>query len=172
MISNYKFQEDITDALLEQFERNGIRTEETENGGYTLSKGGGTVFFGKKENAESGCVFQTFAKSPIPFSGSMSLAKEIDGIIRRIGGTNSDILEGILPPNKRRLMRMLSALHVICMFTAFGILGYSYLIHGDSKHVFEGTEYGTTISMVVGLGAAIGLFGALGIFLSHKKEKT
>ena len=80
MITNHKFQEDITKALLEEFERNGINAVKSDDGGHTLSKGGGTVFFGMKENAENGYVYQTFAKSPIPFSSSMALAKEIDRI--------------------------------------------------------------------------------------------
>jgi len=171
MIANYKFEEDITGPLFDELERNGIKVEQTGDG-YTFSKGKGSVAFGKKENAESGFVYLTFASSPLPFSASMALSKEIDRIVKRIGGTNSDLLEGVIPPRKRKIVRALYSLHLFCMLGGFSLGAISYFKYGEAGHIFSTQPYGPIIGLALGLGALIGIFGAQGIVISHKNKKS
>lgn len=171
MIANYKFEQDITGPLFDELERNGIKVEQTGDG-YTLSKGKGSVAFCKKENAESGFVYQTFASSPIPFSASMALSKEIDRIVKRIGGTNSDLLEGVIPPKKRKIVRALYSLHLICMLVGFLLAVISYFKYGKADHIFSFQPHGPILGLVLGFGALIGIFGAQVIVISHKNKKS
>jgi hypothetical protein len=137
-----------------------------------ISKGKGSVILGKKKNPESGYVYQTFASSPVPFSPSMALSKEIDRVIKRIGGTNSDILEGVIPPKKRKIVRALYGLHMVCMLGGASLGAISYFKYGEADFVFKSQPYGLAIGLVLGLGALIGIFGAQGIVITHKNPKS
>lgn len=171
MIANYKFEDDITGSLFDELERKGIKVEQAGEG-YTFSRGKGSVAFSKKENAESGYVYQTFASSPLPFLASMALSKEVDRIVKRVGGTNSDILEGVIPPRKRKIVRALYRLHLFCMLGGISLGAISYFKYGEADHIFSMQPYGPIICLALGLGALIGIFGAQGIIISHKNQKS
>ena len=58
------------------------------------------------------------------------------------------------------------------MLTAICIAIASYFTHGEAEYIFKSTSYGPTLSLTLGLGVVVGLFGAHGIFLTHKKKNT
>lgn len=165
------FSTDVSGRLFEELSQIGISVEENEESGYTLTRSSGKAVMGIQPKNDGRFYISIFPVPPIPFTASFNLGKEIQRILHSLGGEETDFLDGCMPEWKRRWIKRLNSIYMLCLAVLAVLAVCSYAIYGEFKYIFEETEYGEAMVLALGLSAAIGYFGSQGLMLTYKNER-